>query len=808
MFINYLKTAFRNIIRNRFFSFINIFGLAVAMSISMVLIMLVADQMSYDRNNTNGEHIYRINTIGVDDKGQAISTQENGSSPMTIGPELLEHYTGIANAVRFMSGFGNDWLGLENQSVNLPLSGFFADADVLTMFQYELEYGDATTALVKPYSVVLTRQAANKLFKEENPLGQTIKVGNLGRYTVTGVLKETSNKSHIVFEGLASMSTVRLLELTGKTKKTSDDWTNCWGGWTYVLVEPGKTIIDLQITLDKIYAKHIEPLNNTSVYKTKFLPQPLFSITPGNFLNNPIGPQLPWVFVYSLGGLALLILLTSCFNFTNLSLARSLTRAREIGVRKVTGGARGQIFGQFISESIVIALLALAFALLFVVILEPLVLRLNFAHILHLDLSSNIVVYFIYILVTISVGILAGFFPAVVLSGFQPVHVLKNLSNMKLFSRKGLRKTLLVSQFTLSLFFILSVIIAHNQLNLFTHQDHGFNMYNNIIVKLNGTSAQNLKNELQKSSNITSITAASHIPAASTSYASGLKRSLEDIEFTSAAYFIVDEDYATNMNLQLVAGEFFKTESAPSNKNLIVINEAAVSKFNFASPQEAVGQSLIHQKDSTEKLILGVVADYNHRTLTHQIEPMVLLCNPDSYQLLQVGYIGTYDLAGQSIENAWAAVNPGLKVDYNELKSEINKFYDLLFGDLVNILSFFSFLAILLSCLGLLGMATYATETRMKEIAIRKLLGASNDGLVILLSKGFLSILALAIAIGIPLAYFVNNMWLELIAYHTAIGLGTIGLAVLLLGIFGALTIGSQTLRAVFANPIKNLKNE
>jgi putative ABC transport system permease protein len=808
MLTNYLKTSLRNLTRNRFFSFINIFGLAVAMSISMVLIMLVADQMSYDRHNTNGERIYRINTIGVDDKGVGIETQKNSSSPMTIGPELLEHYTGVASVVRFRNGFGNNWSGFENQSISVPLAGFFTDADALKMFQYKLEYGDATTALVKPYSVVLTRKAANKLFKEENPVGQTIKVGDLGTYTVTGVLRETSNKSHIVFEGLASMSTVKSLEQTGKLKKTSDSWTNCWDGWTYILAEPNKTVTDLQLILDEVYAKHIGSLTAPGVYKTKFLMQPLFNITPGAFMNNPIGPVLPWVFVYSLGGLALVILLTSCFNFTNLSLARSLTRAREIGVRKVTGAARWQIFGQFISESIVIALLALAVALLFVIILEPLVLRLNFAQIFHWDLSSNTAVYFIFVLFAILVGFLAGFFPAVVLSGFQPVHVLKNLTNMKLFSRMGLRKTLLVSQFTLSLFFILTVLIANNQLHLFTHQDHGFNMSNNIVVKLNSTSAQNLKNELQKHSTITSVTAASHLPAASTSYANGFKRTWDDPEFISAAYFQVDEDYLANMNLRMVAGEFFKPESAGSNKNFIVINEAAVSKFKFTAPQEAIGQMLVHQADSTEKIVIGVVANYSHRTLTHQIEPLALLYDPNSYHLLQVSYVGTYEKAGQTIENVWAAVNPGLKIDYTEVKSEINKFYDLLFGDLVKILSFISFLAILLSCLGLLGMATYATETRMKEVSIRKVLGSSDGALVILLSKGFLSILGLAIAIGIPLAYLVNNLWLEMIAYHTTIGLGTISLAILLLIIFGVLTIGSQTWRAVFVKPVDNLKNE
>jgi len=504
----------------------------------------------------------------------------------------------------------------------------------------------------------------------------------------------------------------------------------------------------------------------------------------------------------------LVILLTSCFNFTNLSIARSLTRAREIGVRKVTGAARWQIFGQFISESIVISLLALVLAMVFVVILEPLVLQLNFAHIFRWDLSGNTIVYFVFVLFAITVGILAGFFPAVVLSGFQPIHVLKNLSNMKLFSRMALRKALLVSQFTISLFFILTVLIANNQLHLFTHQDHGFNMNNNIAVKLNNTSAQNLKNELQKHSNITSITAASHLPAAGTSHGNGFKRTQDDPEFINTAYFGVDEDYAVNMNLRLVAGEFFNAQEAATNRNRIVINEVAVNTFRFASPQDAIGQTLVHQADSTEKIVIGVVANYNHRTLTHEIEPLTLQYDPDSYHVLQVGYLGTYEQASQTIEEAWAAVNPGLKADYTEVKSEVNKFYDLVFGDLVKILGFISFLAILLSCLGLLGMATYATETRMKEVSIRKVLGSSDGALVILLSKGFLSMLGLAIAIGIPLAYVVNNLWLELIAYHTVIGPGTISLAVFLLVIFGVLTIGSQTWRAVLVSPVENLKNE
>ena len=272
-----------------------------------------------------------------------------------------------------------------------------------------------------------------------------------------------------------------------------DNWTNFWNGWTYVLLEEGKSSDDIQRHLDKIYQQHIGSITRPDVHKMKFGLLPLLDITPGAMLNNSIGPILPWLFVYFLGGLALVILLTSCFNFTNLSIARSLTRAREIGVRKVTGAMRWQIFTQFLTESVLIAFIALIIALGLMYIIKPIMLQLSFARIFRWDLEANYIVYGIFGLFAATVGILAGLFPAVVLSWFQPVKVLKNLHNMKLFSRMALRKVLLVSQFTLSLFFILSLIVIYNQLTLFVNQDHGFNVRNNILVRLNNTSPQALK---------------------------------------------------------------------------------------------------------------------------------------------------------------------------------------------------------------------------------------------------------------------------------------------------------------------------
>jgi putative ABC transport system permease protein len=518
--------------------------------------------------------------------------------------------------------------------------------------------------------------------------------------------------------------------------------------------------------------------------------------------------MLPWFFVYFLGGLALVILVTSCFNFTNLSIARSLTRAREIGVRKVTGAMRWQIFTQFMVESVLVALAALILALAFMFIVKPLILQLNLARIFHWDLQADYRVYGVFLLFAIVVGMIAGLFPAVVLSGFQPVKVLKNLSNVKLFSRMGMRKTLLVSQFTLSLFFILTLILINNQLTLFVNQDHGFNMRNNILVRLNNTSFQSLKTELSRYNNITSVAAASHVPAAGTSYSNGFKRSLDDPEWSSLYYFLVDENYLSNMNIKLLAGRFFSDTTGQSNRNFVVINEQAVKKLQFNTNLDAINQEIIFEHDSSKRTIVGVVQDYNHNDLFRAIGPMALMYDPDRFNLVQVSYVGTYENAVGSIEKAWSKVNPDLKIDYRDVESEINQYYELFFGDLVHVLVFISVLAILISCLGMLGMATYTIETRIKEISIRKILGSGSAALVLLLSKGFLTILGLSVVIGVPAAYFINNLWLEFIAYHTSLGLGTILIGVSILVIFGVVTIGSQTIRATFVNPVKNLKSE
>jgi len=806
MFRNYIKTAIRSLLRHRFFSAINVFGLAVSMALSMVIIMLVADQMMYDRYNTKRDRIYRINSMSVGQQGQTMN--ETATTTLPLKQELLESYTGIEKAVRIVRGFGNLWVELE-QNVNIPVAGYYADPEILDVFEYELEYGNQKTALVEPFSVVLTKKAAKKLFKQENPLGETFKVGEDGLYKVTGILRETKNKTHIAFDALASLSTVKSLHAMGKKDADIENWYNHYLGWVYILLEKGKTIDDIETNLKKIEQKHFAFLPKPETqHKIKYSLQALISITPGNFIGNPIGPFLPWVFVYFFIGLAGVVMLTSCFNFTNLSIARSLTRAREIGVRKVTGAMRWQIFTQFLSESVIVSLFALVVAMVLLIVLRPLMMQLSFVRLMRWELETNYFVYAIFFVFALIVGALAGIFPAAVLSGFQPVKVLKSLNTMKLFSGQRLRKILLVTQFAFSLVFIVSLIVMFNQLQLFLHADHGFDMEKKIVVNLGNTSAEALKNELLRQSNIENISAVSHLLAAGTSLSEKYKRTLEEKEWTDLNYYSTDESYLKNLEIPLVAGKYFSSTNGESNKNFIVLNEKALETFHFKSPADAIGQELILQKDSSRKQIIGVVKNYNHQLLVEKMDPLALIYHPEEYRILQVKYSGTYEVASKSIAKAWANVNPTLQVDYKDFYEEVHRIYDIFFGDLVSILSVIAFLAITISCLGLLGMATYATETRIKEISIRKVLGCSDGALVYLLSKGFVAILMIAIVIAVPAAYFINNLWLQQLAYHVSVDIFTITLGIISLLVFSGLTIGSQTWRAVFVSPVENLKGE
>jgi putative ABC transport system permease protein len=810
MLKNYINIAIRTILKHRIFSFINIFGLAVAMSICMGIIMLVADQMMVDRHNKNSHRIYRITSTPYYKDRNGEPGDDFATTTLPIRDELLNNYTGVEKAVRLMRGFGNNWLELDPENdINVPVSGLFADPEVLEVFGHELLYGDPKTALIEPYSMVLTKKASEKIFKVENPVGESLKIGTIGTYKVTGVIKDTEDRSHIVSEAFASMSTVKSLEAAHLLEGNIDSWNNLFRGWVYIMLGEGKTAEDIQPHLEKITKVHYSTLAPPNETLVKYSLQNLLDIVPGKMLSNPIGAFMPWVIIYFLAGLAGIVLITSCFNFTNLSIARSLNRAREIGVRKVTGATRWQLFIQFLSESVIISLFAMVLAVIIIYVLRPFIVDLPFARFLHWNLSANYVVYGVFFILSIIVGIMAGLFPAGVLSGFQPIKVLKDLGNTKLMSKIGMRKALLVVQFSLSMIFILTVIVLNKQLNLFLHNDNGFTTENKLVIQRGDeANLETLKAELEKQSNIVSVSAASHLPMVGIEFGEDFKRSLDEKDWQSMSCYYVDEGYVKNMGLTLVAGKFFSPEAGSSNKNFIVVNEAAVSAYNLSSPSQAIGQTLIYGEDSTQREIIGVVKNYYAGLFEEKLGPLCMMYAPEKFSLVQIEYTGDFQQASAGVQEVWSRVNPGLKMEIKDFKKELGVLYDIVMGTLVKILGFIALLAIIISSLGLLGMATYTIETRKKEIAMRKILGSSNGSLIYILSKGYISILIIALLIAVPISYFMNTAWLQLMANHVTVDFWTIALGIFVLSLFGLFTIGSQMVQATRVNPIENLKND
>ncbi len=796
MLYNYLKIAFRNILKHRLFSFINVFGLSFSIATGVIIIMLLADQFSYDAFNTDGDRVFRINHTrsDIDNVISGMAT-----SPMPLGEELVSQYPGVESYTRLYRGFGNGWIKLM-QDVNIPISGFFADPNVLDMFQYELEFGDPSTALVDPYSVVITKETAEKLFKEQNPIGEVIVVGELGSYIVTGVLKELDGKSHIKFDGLASMSTVPALIKQEVLSSPLDNWRDRNRGWTYIKLEPGALTSSIEGYLETISHEQYDEMENVDA---GFFLQNLRKINPGPLMGNQIGPGMPAVMIWFLVGLALVVIISSAFNYTNLSIARSLGRAREVGVRKIFGAVRRQVFVQFLMESVVIALLAYLFSIVIVHFLRPVFLQLNFSQLLDFDLQQSLSVYLLSLAFALLVGILAGILPAWFHSSVKALQALKNLSGVKVFSRLGFRRFLIVVQFSLSLFLVITVSLIYNQMNYMVDKEYGFNADNNIIIQLYESPRERLTTELQKYPSLSSISAAGFTPASGTSSEDILK--VDDEELSIKIHY-VDENYLDNMGIALLAGRNFE-KSGYERK--VLINEQAVSMLGFISAYDGVGQTLEFRDDSLQSEVIGVFEDYHHETLLSEINPLMLVYEPARFNILQVKINSdNYASAIQDIEKAWATVNPNLQIEYKLLSDEIAFFADLMFGDMTKIIGFVSFLAILISCLGLLGMVVFSTQSRIKEVSIRKVLGATSQVLILLLSRGFLKLMGIAILVTVPLAWLINDWWLNFIAYRVEIGWEVLLFSTLIVAVLGMLVIGSQTWRTANTNPANVLRDE
>jgi putative ABC transport system permease protein len=812
MLANYFKVGFRNMLKYKAFSFINVFGLALAMSVGMLIILMLADQLRYDQFHVNKDRIYRIN-----------SAPSYATTPFPLAKALKEEYSIIEETVNLTPGFAGD-AAYENRFTEMK--GYFTDPSFFKVLGFELEQGNKHNALVQPNSIVISKEMASALFRDENPLGKSLELADRklsfplemdgngapavswGSFTVTGIFDETKYKSHLRFDVLMSSATLPILYQEKKVDDTSNSWDSYWRTYTFVLLKKGKTKEDLDVALSDLVSKKYKGLQAEHLKGFALSTQPLSTVQfdlKGNDTNN----RMPGMIYYFLGALAFIIILSACLNYTNLSIARALTRAKEIGVRKVTGANRTALVFQFLTESILTAMMALSLAFLILTALKPAFKSLWINKYLNFELPEGPLVYAAFYAFALLIGFVAGMYPAFRLSTFKPVKALKAMND----SRSGklrMYKVLSVSQFVISLFFITTSVLIFNQFKHYSTFNYGFNFKDIVNVELQGVEYEKFANELRAIPGVINVSGSDLIPATGTNNGNQFKRSgTTDDEFRFFSEINVDESFIPNLDLKLIAGSNVPP-IAQGPIPSVVLNESAVQDLGFKNAYEAIGE-VIESKWGNEQIkIVGVIQNFRYMLLMNQdrIGGMMLRSRPSTLQYANVK-IANSDVQAtlKNIEAKWNKIDPAHSIQYKFFEDELADTHQAIF-DIVSILGFVALLSIVISCLGLLGMATYTAERKRKEVGIRRVLGAESIGIVMLLSRGFLKLLLISIFIGAPLTYFINQLWLQRLPNRVEFGIGTLLLGIVTLLVLGVVTIGSQTIRASGTNPVDALKTE
>ena len=803
MLKSYIKIALRNIWKSKAFSMINIVGLSFSMSLGLLIIVMVREQYSFDRFHRDADRVYRVDTKALRTNG---STEDYASVPLAVAAELKENYSFAEEIVRLNRRVNQD---LVYGNVRVPVYGFFADPSFFSVFNFKLEKGNAATALTSPDGLVITREAAKRIFGNEDPLTKTVELNGYGNFTVNGVLEEFPGKTHFEFEVLVSMNALPILEKQNVISPTLQNWTDYYSGHVYIKLQKGKKESDVNRALAAISKKNYEGVKlETRDKGYQFYLQPLTKISPGPILSNNMGRAMPKILLIILSVLALVIMIMAGLNYTSLMIARSLKRAREIGVRKVMGANRWQVFIQFIGESVVFSILALIVSYFILQFLKISFLQFRLTQSFSVDLTESVSLYFLFLLFAVVVGIIAGLLPASYLSGFRPVQVLKNAIGSKMGSRITFRKVLMVVQFTLSLTFIICVLFIYQQVNYMLSRDYGINEKNIINLQLQGNDYEKLANEIAKISGVKRIGAVSHSLGTSADRASDYRKNVSDEPFVMRD-FCSDQNYLQNLQVKFVAGRNFQPGLSKDKESEVILNETALESFGFKDAHSALNQ-VIYSEDSAQLQVVGVVRDFNFRTMEYAIGPVAFRYRPGDFSMLSIAFDpSAKDNVITRLESSWKKLDPVHPIRYITMEDDIDETYiESGYTDIVKIVGYISLLAITLACLGMLGMVMYSTQLKVKEVGVRKVLGASVKDVTVLLSRSFVVLIMISVFIGIPVGYFLGNTFLQNFAFKISNAWLLVLIAIAITGTLGLITICSQTIKAAIANPVKSLRTE
>jgi putative ABC transport system permease protein len=791
MFKNYFKIAFRNLLRHKLFSFLNIFGLAIGIACSIMIFLWVQDELSFDKFNPNADHIFRITTTSSD--------QEYAIVPPSLANAVKTQMPEIKNATRVVSikkMITVDAKKFDEKNI------YYADNNFLQIFNYPLLKGNVATVLSSPYSVVLTETTAKKYFgSADAAMGKTIYIDNDikgNNLLVTGILKNIPSNSHLQPEMLIPM------DLYDKINNTKYGWTN-FDVYTYfqlkdVVVPTASNLSRITKQIDDIYKQ------NNHEFSASFNAQPLVDIhLHSHYLVDVLGQgNYEYVTIFSLA--AIFIIIIACINFMNLSTAVAGQRAKEVGLRKTVGALRLQLIVQFIGESLLLSFISLLLAVLMVYWMLPLFNQLAAKAISFNPFIPNL--FFSLAGIALLTGILSGSYPAFFLSSFNPVKALKG--NKILHSNRSfLRNGLVVLQFSISIILIVSTLVIYYQLQFIQNRDIGFNKENLLYMHM--PQVGDLKNNkdamkatLASYPDIKRYTFTDNLPTNLAENSSSLVwPEMAPGTQTEASRLRVDDSFASTFDMKIIAGKFFSKDFGGDDSSYVV-NEAAL-KVMHIKPEEAIGKSITFWDEKAP--IIGVVKDFNFKPVQQPIGPLIMKSNVSGGYVVMRTTPAKIQKVIASLQKSFHNVYGDYPFSYGFVDDDLSKLYitEQRMGKLFNV---FAVLSIIISCLGLFGLATFASQQRIKEIGVRKVLGASEVGIVALLSKDFIQLVVASCFIAFPVAWWAMNQWLQRFVYRIDISWWMFTLAGSVAVLIALITVSFQAIKTALANPVKSLRTE
>ena len=817
MLTSYFKIAWRNLMKNKVFSFINIFGLCAGLVCCMLISLYILNETSYDKYQKNADDIYQVGTefVGLGNFKKLPNT------PAAMGSMMKDAFPEIEQTTRLTGLYAEDKTLLQYDEKNANVKslyetkGFLADSTFFSMFTYNFIEGDPNTALDNPNTVVLSEEIAKSFFGNQPALNKVIHISSSTNgdrdFLVNGVFRPIDKPSHIDARFFMSMTGGDMGEFI---KRQGADLATNNMFYTYLILKPGTDPKKLESKFPSFIEKYAgKDLKAVGFNKRQFL-VPLTQIHLDEDVKNNITAGGSKTYLYILATIAIFTLLIACINFMNLATAQSSKRSSEVGIRKVLGAEKRSLVTQFLGESVLMSLLAFLFAFILTKLLLPVFNSVSDKN-LSLTFSNNYGLILAFVALAILTGLLAGSYPALYLSSFNPAKVLKGkFSNS--FSALALRKALVVFQFIISIVLIIASVVIAKQMKFLRSADLGFDQNQQVVIPLRSNAAKkmyaSLKDELQKQSGISNVGASLYYPGISNVADNIFYKDGEDMQQGKDVKMnYIDYNFLQTLGIKPVAGRIYSSDYPEDTSGTVVLNETAVKTLGFKNAQAAVNQKLHFAfRGTTYNFnIIGIVKDFHYEDLHLPIGPYGFqLNNPPLYNYAIVHVkSANMNSALQSIKNTWHRLDPNEPFDYSFLDKDFQRNYTAE-TRLSSIVTYFTIIAILISCLGLFGLATFTAEQRIKEIGVRKVLGASVTNIVTLMSKDFLKLVGISIVIASPIAWYVMNKWLQEFAYRTNIGWMVFVITTLIAIFIAMLTISFQAIKAAVANPVDSLRTE